>query len=189
MTFTIHNVIALFSAIICIIIISYGIPNSIAVSAITQQQSSIVSEQYSSGHDGTVIQQSSDQSQSSSSSNSVVISQNSSGGAVSSSSKIISRTDGDLRVDRQASGKIASSKLNLTSGKVESVLFGNWSLNGRAEEFIANFTYRPENGTAPIEYQMNGLQLHSLNEINDSLVMVGTIDVASSSRTMLQDVP
>jgi hypothetical protein len=188
MTFTIHNVIALFSAIICIII-GYGIPNSIAVSAITQQQSSIVSEQYSSGHDGTVIQQSSDQSQSSSSSNSVVISQNSSGGAVSSSSKIISRTDGDLRVDRQASGKIASSKLNLTSGKVESVLFGNWSLNGRAEGFIANFTYRPENGTAPIEYQMNGFQLHSLNEINDSLVMVGTIDVASSSRTMLQDVP
>jgi hypothetical protein len=186
----IYVIFVLLSSVICVSF-GYGINKPIAASAIVQQSSSsIVSEQHSSGHDDTIIQQSSDQSQSTSSSNSVVIQQNSgSSGGVSSSSRIVSSTGGDLRIDMQSSGKIASSQLNLTSGKVESVLFGNWSLNGPAGQFIANFTYRPENGTAPIEYQMNGLQLHSLNEINDSLVMVGTIDVASSSRTMLQDVP
>jgi hypothetical protein len=186
----IYVIFVLLSSVICVSF-GYGINKPIAASAIVQQSSSsIVSEQHSSGHDDdTIIQQSSDQSQSTSSSNSVVIQQNSGSGGVSSSSRIVSSTGGDLRIDMQSSGKIASSQLNLTSGKVESVLFGNWSLNGPAGQFIANFTYRPENGTAAIEYEMNGLQPRSLNQINNSLVIVGTIDVASNGRIALQDVP
>lgn len=184
MSLTNYIVIALLGAITCIIA-SYGINNAIATSLSTQQ-SSIVSEQYSSDDGSTTIRQSSDQSQSSSSSSSVVTSQNSGSDTVSSSNRIVSRTDGNLQIDRQSSGKIASSTLNLTSGEVEAVLFGDWSLNS-ASGFVANFTYKPSNGTGPIEYEMSGLELHSINQINDDLLMAGTIDVASNSTTALQD--
>jgi hypothetical protein len=185
-TLTIYVILVLLGSIICVTA-GYGINNSIAASTITQQQSSIVSEQHSNNHGSTIIQQSSDQLQSSSSSNSLVISENG-GNRTVSSNRIVSLTDGNLKIDRQSSGKIASSHLNLTSGVVEAVLFGDWSLNGTAG-FTAHFTYKPANGTAHIEYEMNGLQLRSIQEINDSLVMAGTIDVASNSTIALQDTP
>jgi cytoskeletal protein RodZ len=188
MNLSIYLVIALLGAITCIIV-GYGINDAIATSLSTQQ-SSVVSEQYSSDDGSTTIQQSSDQSQSSSSSSSLVSSQNSGSGSdtVSSSNTIVSRTDGNLQIDRQSSGMIASSTLNLTSGEVEAVLFGDWSLDGTSG-FVANFTYKPSNGTAPIGYVMSGFELHSINQINDDLVMAGTIDVASNSITTLQDTP
>ena len=187
MSLTIYIVIALFGTISCIIA-GYGINNAIATT-LSAQQSSIVSEQYSSDDGSTTIRQSSsDQSQSSSSSSSVVTSQNSGSNTVSSSNRIVSRTDGNLQIDRQSSGKIASSTLNLTTGEVEAVLFGDWSMNGTSG-FVANFTYTPSNGTNPIGYVMSGLQPHSINQINDDLVMAGTVDVASNSTTALQDTP
>ena len=171
------------------VIVGYGINNSMAAASITPQQSSIVSEQRSSDNDSTVIQQSSGQSQSSSSSSSSVItSESSSGESVSSSNRIVTRTGNDLQIDRQLAGKVASSRLNLTNGEVEAVLFGNWSLNGTSG-FVANFIYKPSNGTAPIEYNISGLELRSINQINDNLVLAGTIDVASNSTAVLQDVP
>ena len=185
MNLSIYLAIALLGAITCIIV-GYGTNNAIATSLSTQQ-SSIVSEQLSSNDGSTTIQQSSDQSQSSSSS-SLVTSQNSGSDTVSSSNTIVSRTDGNLQIDRQSSGMIASSTLNLTSGEVEAVLFGDWSLDGTSG-FVANFTYKPSNGTAPIGYVMSGFELHSINQINDDLVMAGTIDVTSNSTTALQDTP
>jgi cytoskeletal protein RodZ len=185
MNLSIYLVIALLGAITCIIV-GYGTNNAIATSLSTQQ-SSIVSEQLSSNDGSTTIQQSSDQSQSGSSS-SLVTSQNSGSDTVSSSNTIVSRTDGNLQIDRQSSGMIASSTLNLTSGEVEAVLFGDWSLDGTSG-FVANFTYKPSNGTAPIGYVMSGFELHSINQINDDLVMAGTIDVTSNSTTALQDTP
>jgi hypothetical protein len=187
MSLTIYVIIALLGAITCIIV-GYGINNAIATSLSTQQ-SSIVSEQYSSDDGSTTIRQSSsDQSQSSSSSSSLVTSQNSGSDTVSSSNRIVSRTDGNLQIDRQSSGKIASSTLNLTSGDVQAVLFGNWSLDGTSG-FVANFTYTPSNGSDPIGYVISGFELHSINQINDDLVMAGIIDVASNSTTALQDTP
>ena len=173
-------VIALLATATCVIV-GYGINNGMAAaSLITQQQSS--------DSDSTVIQQSSGQSQSSSTSSSVITSESSSGEGVSSS-RIESRTGSDnLQIDRQSSGKIASSRLNLTSGEVEAVLFGDWSLNGTSG-FVANFIYKPSNGTDSIEYEISGLDLHSINQINDNLVMAGTIDVASNSTAVLQDAP
>jgi hypothetical protein len=185
MNFSIYLVIALLGGITCIIV-GYGTNNAIATSLSTQQ-SSIVSEQLSSNDGSTTIQQSSDQSQSGSSS-SLVTSQNSGSDSVSSSNTIVSRTDGNLQIDRQSSGRIASSTLNLTSGEVEAVLFGDWSLDGTSG-FVANFAYKPSNGTAPIGYVMSGFELHSINQINDDLVMAGTIDVTSNSTTALQDTP
>jgi hypothetical protein len=173
-------------------IVGYGINDTIAAASITtQERSSIESEQRSSNNDNTVIQQSSGQSQSSSTSSSVITSESSSGGeSTTSSNRIVSRVgDDNLQIDRQSAGKIASSRLNLTNGAVEAVLFGNWSLNDTSG-FVANFIYKPSNGTAPIEYNMSGLELHSVNQINDNLVLAGTIDIASNSTTaVLQDVP
>ena len=186
MNLSIYLVIALLGAITCSNA-GYGINNAIATSLSTQQ-SSIMSEQLSSDNGSTTIQRSSDQSQSSSSSSSLVTSQNSGSDAVSSSNTIVSRTDGNLQIDRQSSGMIASSTLNLTSGEVEAVLFGDWSLDGTSG-FVANFTYKSSNGTAPIGYVMSGFELHSINQINDDLVMAGTIDIASNGITALQDTP
>src|ERR687897_2255192 len=189
MTLTVYVVIALL-ATAAFVIVGYGINNGMAAaSMITQQQSSIVSEQRSSDSDTTVTQQSSGQLQSSSTSDSVIISESSSGDDVSSSNRIVTSTGNDnLQIDRQSSGKIASSRLNLTSGEVEAVLFGDWSLNGTSG-FVDNFIYKPSNGTTPIEYKMSGLELHSINRINDNPVIVGTIDVASNSTAVLQDTP
>jgi hypothetical protein len=172
-------------------IVGYGINDTIAAASITtQERSSIESEQRSSNNDNTVIQQSSGQSQSSSTSSSVITSESSSGESTTSSNRIVSRIgDDNLQIDRQSAGKIASSRLNLTNGAVEAVLFGNWSLNDTSG-FVAHFIYKPSNGTAPIEYNMSGLELHSVNQINDNLVLAGTIDIASNSTTaVLQDVP
>jgi hypothetical protein len=193
MILTVYVFIALL-ATVAFVIVGYGINNGMAAASITtqqqqQQQSSTVSEQHSGDSASTVIQQSSGQSQSSSTSSSVITSESSSGESASSSSRIVSRTGNDnLQIDRQSSGKIASSRLNLTSGEVEAVLFGDWSLNGTSG-FVANFIYKPLNGTAPLEYQMSGLELHSINQINDNLVLGGTIDVASNSTAALQDAP
>ena len=189
MILTVYVVIALL-ATAAFVIVGYGINNGMAAASITtQQQSSIVSEQHSSDSDSTVIRQSSGQSQSSSTSSSVITSESSSDEGVSSSSRIVSSTGNDnLQIDRQSSGKIASSRINLTSGEVEAVLFGDWSLNSTSG-FVDNFIYKPSNGTAPIEYKMSGLELHSINKINDNLVLAGTIDVASNSTAVLQDAP
>ena len=189
MILIVYVIIALLASA-ALIIVGYGINNSMATASITTQQSSMVSEQRSSDNDSTVIQQSSGQSQSSSStSSSVITSESSSGESVSSSNRIVSRVGNDnLQIDRQSTGKIASSRINLTNGEVEGVLFGNWSLNGTSG-FVANFIYKPSNGTAPIEYNMSGLELRSINQINDNLVLAGTIDVASNSTAVLQDVP
>ena len=183
-------VVAVLLAAAAFVIVAYGINNGMATASITtqQQSSSIVSEQSSSDSDSTVIQQSSGQS-SSSSTSSVITSESSSGEDVSSSSRIISRTGSDnLQIDRQSSGKIASSRLNLASGEVEAVLFGDWSLNDTSG-FVANFIYKPSNGNAPIEYKISGLELNSINQINDNLVLAGTIDVASNSTAVLQHAP
>ena len=177
---TIYVVIALLATATCVIV-GYGINNDMAAaSLITQQQSS--------DSDSTVIQQSSGQSQSSSTSSSVITSESSSGEGVSSNRVESSTGTDNLQIDRQSSGKIASSSFNLTSGEVEAVLFGDWSLNGTSG-FVANFIYKPSNGTDSIEYEMSGLELHSINHINDNLVIVGTIDVASNSTAVLQDTP
>jgi hypothetical protein len=173
MNLTTYIVLALLGTIICTTV-GYGINNSIATSS-----TSSTTQQSSSSSSSTTQQ-------SSSSSSSLVINQNNGGNSVSSS--IISGTGGDLKIDRQSSGKIASSRVNLTSGEVDAVLFGDWSINGTAG-FVANFIYRPTNGSGSIDYDMNGLVLRSVSEINNSLVLVGTIDVTSNSTTALQDTP
>jgi len=172
-------------AIAAFVIAVYGINNNVAATSIITQQQSSGSSQSSS----ITQQQSSGSSQSSSTSDSVIISESSGDGSVSSSNRIVTSTGTDnLQIDRQSSGKIASSRLNLTSGEVEAVLFGDWSLNSTSG-FGTNFIYRPSNGSDSIHYGMSGLDVRSVNRINENLVLAGTIDVVSNSRTVLQDAP
>jgi hypothetical protein len=163
-------VIAVLLAIAAFVITVYGINNSVIATSIIAQQ------------------QSSGSSQSSSTSDSVIISE-SSGESVSSSNRIVTSTGtDDLQIDRQSSGKIASSRLNLTSGEVEAVLFGDWSLNNTSG-FVTSFIYQPSNASDSIQYGMSGLDVHSVNRINENLVLAGTIDVVSNSGAVLQDAP
>jgi len=183
MNLTVYVVAALL-AIAAFVIAVYGITNNVAATSIITQQQSSGSSQSSS-----ITQQSSGSSQSSSTSDSVIINESSGDGSVSSSNRIVTSTSTDnLQIDRQSSGKIASSRLNLTSGEVEAVLFGDWSLNSTSG-FGTNFIYRPYNGSDSIQYGMSGLDVRSVNRINENLVLAGTIDVVSNSRTVLQDAP
>lgn len=172
MNLTVYVFAALVVTAAASLIVGYGINNSVAATSIVTQQ------------------QSSRSSQSSSTSDSVITSESSSNGeGVSSSNRIVTSTSSDnLQINTQSSGKIASSSLNLTSGEVEAVLFGDWSLNGTSG-FVTNFAYRPSNGSDSIQYGMSGLGVHSVNRINDNLVLAGTIDVVSNSQTVLQDAP
>ncbi len=184
MNLTVYVVAALL-AIAAFVIAVYGTNNNVAATSIITQQQSSGSSQSSS----ITQQQSSGSSQSSSTSDSVIINESSGDGSVSSSNRIVTSTSTDnLQIDRQSSGKIASSRLNLTSGEVEAVLFGDWSLNSTSG-FGTNFIYRPSNGSDSIQYGMSGLDVHSVNRINENLVLAGTIDVVSNSRTVLQDAP
>jgi hypothetical protein len=117
---------------------------------------------------------------------STVTSQSSS--SVVSNSSVSSRTSsgGNLQIEQDLSGRIASSQVNLTSGEVEAVLFGDWTLNSTG--FAADFALTPANGSDATRYNMNSLQLHSVQEVNDNLALVGTIDVASNA-TAIQDAP
>ena len=183
MNLTVYVVAALL-AIAAFVIAVYGTNNNVAATSIITQQQSSGSSQSSS-----ITQQSSGSSQSSSTSDSVIINESSGDGSVSSSNRIVTSTSTDnLQIDRQSSGKIASSRLNLTSGEVEAVLFGDWSLNSTSG-FGTNFIYRPSNGSDSIQYGMSGLDVRSVNRINENLVLAGTIDVVSNSRTVLQDAP
>jgi hypothetical protein len=156
------------------LIVGYGINNSVTATSIVTQQQSSRSSQSSSTSDSVIT------SESSSSSN---------GEDISSSNSIVTSTSSDnLQIDMQSSGKIASSRLNLTSGEVEAVLFGDWSLNGTSG-FVTNFVYRPSNGSDSVQYGMSGLGVHSVNRINDDLVLAGTIDVVLNGQTVLQDAP
>jgi hypothetical protein len=144
-----------------------------AMAASLTQQSVVVSKNTDKN---TVVSQSSSQSSSSS-----IVSSN------SSISTRMTSSSGSLSIDRELSGKIASSRINLTSGDIEAVLFGDWNLDSTG--FTANFTQTPVNDTDVVEYEMNGLQLHAVQKIDDSIVMAGTIDIASNSTATVQDAP
>lgn len=106
-----------------------------------------------------------------------------------SNSSVSSRTNsaGNLQVDQDLSGRIGSSQVNFTSGEVEAVFFGDWSLN--LTGFAADFTMTPTNGSGVTEYNMSGLQLHSVQEANSILVLAGTIDVASNGTAAASNAP
>lgn len=188
MTLSIYTVVGLLGVLLTCAILGYGTNNVIASSVIAQQSSSLVSEHHSNNKDTTIVQQSSGQLDSVSSS--VSIGESISDQIISSTNEIVSNVinETSVEIDRQSSGKIASSRLNLTSGDVEAILFGNWSLDSTSG-FVANFIYEPSNGTGPITYGMSGFERQAINRINDDLAMAGTIDIVSNNGNVLQDAP
>ena len=95
----------------------------------------------------------------------------------------------------ELSGKIASSQVNLTNGDVESVLFGDWSLNSTASStsFSATFTMMPlaDSGDSnnATEYRIDNLRANMVQQINNIAVLGGRTDVASNGTATFEDVP
>ena len=77
----------------------------------------------------------------------------------------------------ELSGKIAGSQINLTNGDVESMLFGDWSLNSTASSisFSATFTMMPladnSDSNNATEYRIDNLRANTVQQINKSLCL------------------
>jgi hypothetical protein len=109
-----------------------------------------------------------------------------SNGSSVTSSRIESSTGGaGLKEDLQLAGKIAGSQLNLTTGSVEAVLFGDWTLesSGGEASFAANFTQTLQADNSTVDYQVGNTTVTSVQKINDSIVLSGSADITSSNVT------
>jgi hypothetical protein len=95
----------------------------------------------------------------------------------------------------ELSGKMAGSQVNPTNCDVESVLFGDWSLNSTASStsFSATFTMMPladsSDSNNATEYRIDNLRANTVQQINNIAVLGGRTDVASNGTATFEDVP
>ena len=94
------------------------------------------------------------------------------------------------------SGKIASSQINPNNGKVEKVLFGNWTLNSKPNQgtkFLAKFSTNKEKAQSsttnktssssttaiekPVTFVIDNLKANSVQRANEDLTLGGTVDI------------
>jgi hypothetical protein len=117
--------------------------------------------------------------------------QNSVSGTVSASTE----------VNKMLSGKIASSQLNLKTGTVERIVFGDWSLDGKSgkdAKFSAKFSIRstptssasPASGSeklaSPGSYSLSNLKINGVQKTNEDMALRGTVDITRQSGTSTQ---
>ena len=95
------------------------------------------------------------------------------------------------------SGKIASSQINPNNGKVEKVLFGNWTLNSKPNQgtkFLAKFSMTKEQAQSsttnkttsssttaiekPVTFVIDNLKANSVQRANEDLTLGGTVDIS-----------
>jgi hypothetical protein len=94
----------------------------------------------------------------------------------------------------ELSGKIAGSQVNLTNGDVESVLFGDWSLNSTASStsFSATFIMIPladsSDSNNATEYRIDNLRVNTVQQINNIAVLGSRTDVASNGTATFEDI-
>jgi hypothetical protein len=99
-------------------------------------------------------------------------------------------------INKMYSGKIASSQINLQTGNVERVLFGDWSLDAKTAKepkFSAKFSIRSSvegsKDPAPAStastklmtvgsYTLTNLKVNSIQKTNDDTTLRGTVDVS-----------
>lgn len=99
-------------------------------------------------------------------------------------------------INKMYSGKIASSQINLQTGNVERVLFGDWSLDAKTAKepkFSAKFSIRSsvEGSKDPAtasttstklmtvgSYTLTNLKVNSIQKTNDDTTLRGTVDVS-----------
>ncbi|HZA07668.1 MAG TPA: hypothetical protein VE619_08195 [Nitrososphaeraceae archaeon] len=113
-----------------------------------------------------------------------MVQQNIQGGAISTSSSGTSKV---------FSGKIAGSQVDLKSGNVERVLFGDWSLDPKkttASNFLAKFAVRassegskqPNPGSDKLiavgSYSLNNLKVNSIQQQNKDITLMGTVNLS-----------
>jgi hypothetical protein len=114
------------------------------------------------------------------SSQSITINNSTTSSRIESSS---STSGAGLDEDPQLSGKIAGSQLNLTTGSVESVYFGDWALESARGEayFEANFTRTLQADNSTVDYQIGNITVTSVQKVNDSLFLSGSADISSNA--------
>jgi hypothetical protein len=82
-------------------------------------------------------------------------------------------------IDMQLSGKIASSVINLDDGNLERLFFGDWSADVRSinnASFVAEFDVVNDSSVEG-HYGIDNLTLSSLQQVNEHVVLGGTVDV------------
>ena len=117
--------------------------------------------------------------------------QNSVSGTVSASTE----------VNKMLSGKIASSQLNLKTGTVERIVFGDWSLDaksGKDAKFSAKFSIHStptssaspasssEKLASPGSYALSNLKINGVQKTNEDMTLRGTVDITRQSGTSTQ---
>jgi hypothetical protein len=117
--------------------------------------------------------------------------QNSVSGTVSASTE----------VNKMLSGKIASSQLNLKTGTVERIVFGDWSLDaksGKDAKFSAKFSIHStptssasppsssEKLASPGSYSLSNLKINGVQKTNEDMALRGTVDITRQSGTSTQ---
>jgi trimeric autotransporter adhesin len=118
--------------------------------------------------------------------------QNSVSGTVSASAE----------VNKMFSGKIASSQLNLKTGTVERIVFGDWSLDaksGKDAKFSAKFSIHStptssvspppsssEKLASPGSYSLSNLKINGVQKTNEDMTLRGTVDITRQSGTSTQ---
>jgi len=96
-------------------------------------------------------------------------------------------------INKTLTGKITASEINLKSGNVEKVLFGDWSLDTKGTtgtKFTAKFAIRTSAeaskqinsaNTKPIAtdiYSLGNLKVNSVQQQNSDLTLRGTVDIS-----------
>jgi hypothetical protein len=117
--------------------------------------------------------------------------QNSVSGTVSASTE----------VNKMLSGKIASSQLNLKTGTVERIVFGDWSLDaksGKDAKFSAKFSIHSmptssasppsssEKLASPGSYSLSNLKINGVQKTNEDMALRGTVDITRQSGASTQ---
>jgi hypothetical protein len=104
-------------------------------------------------------------------------------------------------VNKMLSGKIASSQLNLKTGTVERIVFGDWSLDaksGKDAKFSAKFSIHstptssaspPSNSeklASPGSYSLSNLKINGVQKTNEDMTLRATVDITRQSGTSTQ---
>jgi hypothetical protein len=104
-------------------------------------------------------------------------------------------------VNKMLSGKIASSQLNLKTGTVERIVFGDWSLDaksGKDAKFSAKFSIHStptssasppsssEKLASPGSYSLSNLKINGVQKTNEDMTLRGTVDITRQSGTSTQ---
>ena len=107
-----------------------------------------------------------------------------SGGKDSLASTIIksvtSNSINGASIDKKMSGKIATSKFDLSNGKVQIIFFGDWNLDAKGKgaiKFTSDLIMKKVDDGSESKYKLGNLRVTSYQVINGEYRLEGKIDI------------